>query len=71
MSAIKQTLGRSVETAAPFATSGFFRRARTLRVTWAYFYLESNCMECLFKKAVNVNTDLQKSTNDGNVVSVT
>ena len=44
--------GRSMETQTPLATSGFFRRPRTIRVTLAYFYLELNCMESLLKKAV-------------------
>jgi len=56
--------GRSVEKSLPkswaiggkkpFVTSGFFRRARTLLVDLASFYLESNCMEFLLKSADNV-----------------
>ena len=44
--------GWSMETQTPLATSGFFRRPRTIRVTLAYFYLELNRMESLLKKAV-------------------
>ena len=66
---IAHARGRSMDIQTPFDTSGFFRQARTLRVDLASLYLESNCMECLLKKAVN-GTDVQKCTNDGNLVGV-
>ena len=49
---IAHARGQSMEIQMPFASSGFLRRTRTLRVDIAFFYLESNCMECLLKKAV-------------------
>ena len=71
--------GRSVEKSLPkswaiggkkpFVSSGFFRRASTLLVDLASFYLEWNCMEFLLKSADNV-TGLLHNTHDFNVADL-
>jgi len=53
----------------PFATSGFFRRASTLLVDLASFYLESNCMKFLLKSADKV-TGLLHNTHNFNVADL-